>query len=339
MSENFPSSLRRAARYSATRSAPDEKKQRPGFFWTGKGFFAFRPNQAGALGDSEHEHNRPGHHGQQEHRQVEPERLPVVVDILREAGEIVFENEDAKKFRIAQLDRDVPGQHDGEVEGDAREPQRTNDGAPVAFYSDEENDDDCGQGGCDRALCQRAQPQKDVKSGKIGAPAALVPRVPGEQGDGKAGGERHVGCGGMGKSDDSSATGSDECAVELATRAKSPEERINDCDQHGGVETGRHASRLIGHARGHAERQHRLPVIQHRLFEPRFALQGGRNPIRAIEHFARNLCVARFVGAEQSECPQSIEEKESAKRRQQQHIGAGSWIRSWIHWLHSLVRG
>ena len=80
-----------------------------------------------------------------------------------------------------------------------------------------------------------------------------------------------------------------------------------------------------------AERQHRLPVIQHWLFEPRFALQRRRNPIGAIKHFARHLRVAGFIGADQAKRPEAIEEKESAERRQQQNVGAGSRIRSLFH--------
>ena len=76
----------------------------------------------------------------------------VVIDVLGEAGKIVFKNEETEKFRIAQLDGNVPGQHDGKVEQDARDPERARDGAPVSLHSDEENDDNGGQGGCDRAF-------------------------------------------------------------------------------------------------------------------------------------------------------------------------------------------
>ena len=164
-------------------------------------------------------------------------------------------------------------------------------------------------------------------------PAAFVPGVPGKQCDGEGGGERHVGRGGVGKSDNTGATGGDECAVEFTAGSKAAEEPVNGCDEQGGVEGSGQAGSLIGDA-GHAERQHRLPVIQHWLFEPRFALQRGCNPIGAPEHFARHLRVAGFVGAEQAEGAEAIKEKEAAERYQQQHVGAISWIRPRIRSSH-----
>ena len=76
----------------------------------------------------------------------------MVIDVLGEAREIVFEDEDAKEFRIAQLHGDVPGQHHGEIERDAGEPQGARNGTPVALYSDEEKNDDGRQCGRDRTF-------------------------------------------------------------------------------------------------------------------------------------------------------------------------------------------
>ena len=138
----------------------------------------------------------------------------------------------------------------------------------------------------------------------------------------------------MGKTNNSGATGGDERAVEFTTGSKAAEEPVDGYDEQGGVESSGQAGCLIRDA-GYTERQHRLPVIEHRLFEPRRALQRGCNPIGALEHFARHLRIAGFVGAEQAEGAEAIKEEESAERCQQQHVGAISWIRPRIRSLHS----
>ena len=160
--------------------------------------------------------------------------------------------------------------------------------------------------------------------------SAFVPGVPGKQCDGKAGGERHVGRGGVRKSNHTGATSRNERAVQFTARPEAAQEKINGGNQQGRVKGGGHARSPVADA-GDTERQHRLPVIQHWLFQPRFALQRRSNPIGAFEHFARHLRIAWFVGAEQAESPETIEEKESAERHQQQQVGAISRIRSLIH--------
>src|ERR1039458_8450304 len=101
------------------------------------------------------------------HRRVEYIVLVVVIDVQREARKIVFEDEEAKEFRIAQLNGDIPGQHDGEVDGDAGDPEGARDGTPVTLYGDEEKDDDRGQSGRDRAFGQSSERQSNVEGGEI----------------------------------------------------------------------------------------------------------------------------------------------------------------------------
>ncbi len=129
----------------------------------------------------------------------------------------------------------------------------------------------------------------------------------------------------MGKSNHASATGGDQSAIEFTARPETAKEKVDGRDQHRRVERDRQAGSPIADAES-PERQHRLPVIQHRFFEPRFALQRRSNPIGAIEHFARDLRIAGFVGADQPEGAETIEKKESAKRGQQQQVGAGLQI-------------
>src|SRR6266404_5827441 len=175
--------------------------------------------------------------------------------------------------------------------------------------------------------CER---QENVKNGEIHPRTTFVPCIPAEQCDGECGGQRHVGRSGTRKSNDGGATSCDESAVEFTSGAETAEEEVDGCDEHGGVEGGGHAGSPVRNAEG-TERQHRLPVIQRRLFQPRLALQRRRNPIGAIEHFARHLRVTWLVGAEKTERPEAIEEKKSAERREQQQVGASAWIRSLSH--------
>ena len=143
-----------------------------------------------------------------------------------------------------------------------------------------------------------------------------------KQCDGKAGGQRHVGRRGVGKSNHGGATRGDQGAIEFTARPETAKKKVDGRDEHRCVERARQAGSPIADAGG-TERHHRLPVIKDRLFEPRFALQRRGDPIGAIEHFARDLRVAGFVGADQSEGAESIEKKKSAERRQQQQVGAG----------------
>src|SRR5208337_716632 len=166
--------------------------------------------------------------------------------------------------------------------------------------------------------------QKNIKRGEINAPAALVPRVPAEQCDSKTRGQRHISRGRVRKSNDPGATSRNERAVEFAARAKAPQKKVNRRNQHGGVKGARQTGRPVADA-GDTKRHHSLPVIEHRLFQPRLAPKRGRNPIGAIKHFACDLCVARFVRADEAKSTEPVEEKESAKRRQQQQVSAILW--------------
>ncbi len=157
-------------------------------------------------------------------------------------------------------------------------------------------------------------------------PPAFVPAIPAEQCNRKAGGKWHVRSGGVGESNYGGATGGNKSAVKFAAGAEAPQEKINGCHEQGGIEGGGQTGSLVGDAKN-AERQHGFPVIQHRFFQPRLALQSGRHPIGALKHFARHLRVTRLIGADQTKGSEPIEEKKSAKRNKQQYVGAASRTR------------
>ena len=64
----------------------------------------------------------------------------------------MFEDEDTEEFRVAQLDGDVPGQHHGEIKGDARDPEGARESTPVTLYGDKEKNDNGCERGRDRAF-------------------------------------------------------------------------------------------------------------------------------------------------------------------------------------------
>ena len=167
---------------------PDEKKERPGIrarksllITTRVTNFDCIPQQASALHYSQYQHKRPRHRRQQEHRQIKPEWLAMVIDILRKAGKIVLKNKHAEEFRIAQLNQNVPRQHHNQIERNTRNPECTDDGTPVPLQSNEQKNNHCRQGGRNRTFGQSPERQRDVKEREINFPPALIPRIPAKQ--------------------------------------------------------------------------------------------------------------------------------------------------------------
>ena len=116
-------------------------------------------------------------------------------------------------------------------------------------------------------------------------------------------------------------------ALRFAPRTKAAQEQINCRDHQQGICRRRHSRGAIAHSENGIG-SHRLPVIKSRLFQPGLALKCGAYPVVAFEHLSGDLCVARFISAEQSEGAQAIEKKKSAERNQQQHIGTQSCVHS-----------
>src|SRR5713101_4157467 len=119
----------------------------------------------------------------------------------------------------------------------------------------------------------------------------------------------------MCKSDDGSATRRDQSAVKFTAGAEAAEEEVDRSNEHGGVKGCVQTRSQVGDT-GDTEPQHRLPIIQHRFFEPRLALRRRSHPIGVVDHFARYFRVSGLVGAEQAKGAEAMEEKESAERHQ-----------------------
>src|SRR3984957_5564172 len=100
-----------------------------------------------------------------------------------------------------------------------------------------------------------------------------------------------------------------------------PEEKIYCDDEERGVDRRRDTRRHVAYAQ-HGVGQHRLPVIQRRLFEPRTASENGRDPVMPREHLARHLRVAGLVSPYQAELSQAVKEKKRTESSQQQGVCA-----------------
>src|SRR5208282_3448381 len=87
-----------------------------------------------------------------------------------------------------------------------------------------------------------------------------------------------------------------------------------------GVYRRRQACGPIAHAED-AVGQHRLPVVERRLLQPRFASERGCNPVVARQHLVGDLSVARLISANQSKVREAEEKQEPAESGKQEPIG------------------
>ncbi len=86
---------------------PDHEKHRQSIFRVEHLSF-FRPPGANTLYQRDADKHGPGHEAEQSDRDVVPEGLGVVIEVLAKSLQVVFKDEYAKKFRIPELNRDVP---------------------------------------------------------------------------------------------------------------------------------------------------------------------------------------------------------------------------------------
>ena len=87
----------------------------------------------------------PGHEAHQDNDEVIPGRLLMFVAIGGESLEIMFQEELAEEGWVLVLHGDEPWQDDGEVEQDARPPERSFEDGPLAAQGGEGEDDEDGE--------------------------------------------------------------------------------------------------------------------------------------------------------------------------------------------------
>lgn len=190
-----------------------------------------------------------------------------MVEVGREAGQIVFENEFAEELRIPDLDRDVPRQGKRAKHQDARQPEGSHDEAHIPRRQREQHDHDRGQERRDGSLGQRSQRHADVKQREIDSLIAFAPGPPGEHADSESRGQCHIHRSRTGVADDSRTRSSDERCVHLDAAPEAAEEKIHGNHQQCSVNRRGNAGRRITHSH-HRIGEHRLPVVEGRLLEP-----------------------------------------------------------------------
>ena len=115
------------------------------------------------------------------------------------------------------------------------------------------------------------------------------------------------------------AGGGDQRRIQLSSVAEAPDVQVDEHHQHEG-EAGRgQARRPVVHAK-FAEGEHGAPVVESRLFQPGMAPQDGRDVVAAREHLARDLRIARLVGADQAE-PIAAKDRAPNRKREKRRSG------------------
>ena len=256
--------------------------------------------------------DRPGREAEQHDGDVIPGALFVLVEVGGEAFEVVLEEEDAEEDGVAVLDGDEPGQHHGEIEDDAGNPDAAAQQRPFAAQSGKAEDDRDGHKRRDRAFGESGGADEEVKVEEPEFAVGFIPGVPAEHADTEWRGELHVGRCAAGESDDAGAGGGDEGRVELASGAEAAHVQVDEDDQ-GEGEAGRgQAGGPIVNAE-FPEGEHGAPVIEGRFFEPGLAVEDRGDEVVAGEHFAGDLGVARLIGADQPEGRAAEDGNESIK--------------------------
>ena len=107
----------------------------------------------------------------------------MVIEVFSKSRQVVFQNEDAKEFRVSQLHRHVPRKRRQTKSAMPGIQQVSHHETVVAFGSRENHYDHRRQKWRNRSLGQHCQSQKDVEQGQVTLAGAFVPRIPGQHGD------------------------------------------------------------------------------------------------------------------------------------------------------------
>src|SRR5262249_29972934 len=130
--------------------------------------------------------------------------------------------------------------------------------------------------------------------------AAFLPGKPSEHGNRKSRGQGHVGRSCVSKANHAGGGGDHQSAIKFEARTKTAKEQIYGNHPQGSVEPRRNAHDPISNAKK-TVRDHRLPIVENRLLQPRLSSKHWSNPVIAGKHFTRDLRVTRFVGSQQPE--------------------------------------
>ena len=160
----------------------------------------------------------PRHERKQGDGQVVPERVRVVIEVGSKAREILPKKKLVKELRIADLQRDVPGQRNKAEKHDTRNPQTLPQQANFTLNKEKNHDHQNRQKRRYGPFRERTQRKQSVEPGQINPVSALIPGVPTEQCNGESCGKSHVHGSGAGIPDDARAGGGDERAIKMKAR-------------------------------------------------------------------------------------------------------------------------
>ena len=160
----------------------------------------------------------PRHERKQRDGQVVPERVRVVIEVGFKARENLPKKKLVKELRIADLQRDVPGQRNKAEKYDTRNPQTLPQQANFTLNKEKNHDHQNRQKRRYGPFRERTQRKQSVEPGQINPVSALIPGVPTEQCNGESCGKSHVHGSGAGIPDDARAGGGDERAIKMKAR-------------------------------------------------------------------------------------------------------------------------
>jgi len=216
------------------------------------------------------------------------------------------------------LHGDVPGQHHGEVEQHARDPDGSPQQRPLPSQGGKAEYDAPRHGGSHRTFGQRGDANKEVKVEEPELLVRLVPGIPAKHPYAERRSQLHVGRSSAREANNAGAGSGDQGGIQLASGPESTQVEIDQRDQDKS-ETGRRKTRRPVVDTKLQKSKHGPPVIKRGLLQPGMAPEYGSHVVVPAQHLPGNLRIPWFVGADQSQpisaedWHQSIEQKEGGK--------------------------
>jgi hypothetical protein len=115
-----------------------------------------------AIDQSADGNHGPRHDSQQQHNQVVPEGLLMLVAVGSKARQVVLQEEFAEEGGVLVLHGNEPGQRDGKVEQHPGPPKRAPENGPLTTQKSEGDQNHDREEGCDRPLGQGSHAGEEI---------------------------------------------------------------------------------------------------------------------------------------------------------------------------------
>src|SRR5438874_6685666 len=109
----------------------------------------------------------------------------MLIKVAGKTFQVVLQDEDPQELRIAQLNKNEPGQDDRAVDDDAGNPKCAKRLAKIAAQGAEYQNYRASEERSDWPFCEGRDGEKEVKVQQPNLLACLIPGVPTEHGDGE----------------------------------------------------------------------------------------------------------------------------------------------------------